>query len=92
MLDAVSTLNRMSAINGSVDAAIAESIKGMLLSLAGTSMPNYLSSIGGGTSVGGDTFYIDKLEFPNANSVDEIREAILTLPNIASQFVGRKSK
>lgn len=92
MLDAVSTLNRMSAINGSVDAAIAESIKGMLLSLAGTSMPNYLSSIGGGTSIGGDTFYIDKLEFPNANSVDEIREAILTLPNIASQFVGRKSK
>ena len=40
----------------------------------------------------GSTFYIDKLEFPNANSVDEIRMAIMSLPNVASQYVNRNVK
>ena len=31
-------------------------------------------------------------EFPNANSVDEIREAILSLPNIASQYSFQNTK
>jgi hypothetical protein len=60
---------------------------------ARTSYRDYINSIGRmAESSTGDTFYIDRLEFPNANSVDEIREAILTLPNIASQFVGRNTK
>lgn len=32
-------------------------------------------------------FNIEKIEFPNATDVDEIREAIITLPNIASQYI-----
>ena len=31
-------------------------------------------------------------EFPNANDVNEIREAILSLPNLASQYIGRNIK
>jgi hypothetical protein len=31
-------------------------------------------------------------EFPNANSVDDIREAILSLPNIASQYANSTLK
>ena len=54
------------------------------------------SSYSGGTrpvqTDTGSTFYIDRLEFPNANSVDEIRMAIMSLPNVASQYVNRNVK
>ena len=71
-----------------------KSVAKMQAAQAINSYKDYINAIGNmaGGPVSGDTFYIDRLEFPNANSVDEIREAILTLPNIASQFVGRNTK
>ena len=53
-------------------------------------------NISGGTSPvqtdTGSTFYINSLEFPNANSVEEIKTAIMSLPNVASQYVNRNVK
>ena len=72
--------------------ALRKSIASMGLDGVRSSYRDYINSIGRMAESTGDTFYIDKLEFPNANNVDEIREAILTLPNIASQFVGRNTK
>ena len=41
------------------------------------------------TNTSNNTFNITA-EFPNANDVDEIREAIMSLPNLASQYLARK--
>lgn len=41
------------------------------------------------SSVGGNTFNITA-EFPNANDVNEIRQAILSLPNLAAQYINKK--
>ena len=38
-----------------------------------------------------DTFNIEA-EFPNAENVNEIKEALLSLPNLASQYIGRNQK
>ena len=75
-----------------MESALHNSINAMRDYETRISYRDYINSIGRMAESTGDTFYIDKLEFPNANSVDEIREAILTLPNIASQFVGRNTK
>ena len=71
-----------------------KSVAKMQAAQAINSYKDYINAIGNmaGGPVSGDTFYIDKLEFPNANSVNEIREAILTLPNIASQYVGKNGR
>ena len=71
-----------------------KSVAKMQAARAINSYKDYINAIGNmaGGPVSGDTFYIDKLEFPNANSVNEIREAILTLPNIASQYVGKNGR
>ena len=71
-----------------------KSVAKMQTAQAINSYKDYINAIGNmaGGPVSGDTFYIDKLEFPNANSVNEIREAILTLPNIASQYVGKNGR
>jgi hypothetical protein len=54
-------------------------------------------SIPNGTTInetnetGGNVFNITA-EFPNANDVNEIREAIMSLPNLASQYIARNVK
>lgn len=53
---------------------------------------NYSAGASSESTNTGTTFYIDRLEFPNANSVNEIKMAIMSLPNVASQYVNRNVK
>ena len=87
-LKATSLLNNISKINGNIEDSIMTSILNMMGALApkvsGFNMDNKSSE------VGGNVFNITA-EFPNANDVSSIKEAILSLPNIASQYVHQRS-
>ena len=87
-LKATSLLNNISKINGNIEDSIMTSILNMMGILApkvaGFNMDNKSSE------VGGNVFNITA-EFPNANDVSSIKEAILSLPNIASQYVHQRS-
>ena len=83
MLQAVQTIRDLTQLNDSISSAIAASIGQMALSL----VANGGGSVNGiGSSNTENQFYITA-EFPNANDVETIREAILTLPNLASQYI-----
>ena len=44
------------------------------------------------TETGTENIFNITAEFPNANDVTSIREAILNLPNMASQYIGKNKK
>ena len=82
----------MTSLNGSINGAISKAIANMAIELGN------VKSAGGGsiltnntTENGGDIFNITA-EFPNANDVNDIREALMSLPNLASQYVNRNLK
>ena len=86
MLDAVAAIRDMTKLNDSIESSIAGSISQMAL--------NLIANKGYGSNIAGDSntenqFYITA-EFPNANDVNTIREAILGLPNIASQYMNQR--
>ena len=85
-LSGINTIRSMVASNGSIEAAVLRAASNMAYSLGNISPGTVYS---GGTTNNNPTENIFNItaEFPNANSVDEIREAILSLPNIASQYV-----
>ena len=82
MLEAVSTIRELANINDSIGASIASSIGAMAINLATKGANNFDV----GSSNTDNQFYITA-EFPNANDVETIREAILSLPNYASQYI-----
>lgn len=90
-LQGISLLRDMTALNGSISGAISNAVMGMAMSLGTVTPSGYSGSSSTETNNGGDTFNITA-EFPNANDVNEIREAILSLPRLASQYIGRNLK
>ena len=91
-LESINTLRDMTSLNGSINGAISKAIANMVIELGN------VKSAGGGsilmnntTENGGDIFNITA-EFPNANDVNDIREALMSLPNLASQYVNRNLK
>lgn len=89
-LSGISMIRDMSSLNGSINNSILKAISNMMLSLSGINT----GLIGGATtdnSSSNTTFNITA-EFPNAENVNDIREAILSLPNLASQFKGQRLK
>ena len=90
LLSGISMIRDMSSLNGSINNSILKAISNMMLSLSGINT----GLIGGATtdnSSSNTTFNITA-EFPNAENVNDIREAILSLPNLASQFKGQRLK
>lgn len=91
MLDAVDTIRDITSLNSSITNSIAKSISGIV---AGTTQHmlnggNITQDIGSG-----EQYVIENInaEFPNAQNVDDIREAIMSLPRLASQYVSRNLK
>lgn len=82
MLSLVDILRRItrSDIESMINASYADSMIGS---------SRFGSIVNSTTSKGGNTFNITA-EFPNANDVEEIRQAILSLPNLATQYVNQK--
>ena len=85
ILDAVKSVRDLNV--SSIDDAIMSGIANMIVKLSTNSIGNIPNSTSTNTS--NNTFNITA-EFPNANDVDEIREAIMSLPNLASQYLARK--
>lgn len=99
VLNKADTENFLSGINmirslvsdtGSIERAVLKAAASMAYSLGNVSV----GSVPGisNTNNSTDNVFNITAEFPNANNVDDIRQAILTLPNIASQFVNSNLK
>lgn len=84
ILSAVDAIRQISSVGSSISASIAQGIAAMFTGIG--SIPSIVS--GGDTSNRQNIFNIEA-SFPNANNVDEIQQAILSLPNLASQYIAR---
>lgn len=92
ILNKEDTKNILAAVNGirqfsSVESAITRGIASMIMNMAGMGVnANYNTNEAKGNQT--EQVFNITAEFPNANNVSEIREAILSLPGLASQQVG----
>lgn len=91
MLKAVSAVRDLSSIQSNIQQAVADSIAKALINIAGLGGASSTYNSSTVDSSQNNVFNINA-DFPNANSVLEIQEAILGLPNAASQAIGRQSK
>ena len=92
ILNKEDTKNILAAVNSirqfsSVESAITRGIASMIMNMAGMGVnANYNTNEAKGNQT--EQVFNITAEFPNANNVSEIREAILSLPGLASQQVG----
>ena len=92
ILNKEDTKNILAAVNGirqfsSVESAITRGIASMIMNMAGMNVKANYNTNEAKENQTKQVFNITA-EFPNANNVSEIREAILSLPGLASQQVG----
>ena len=88
--DTENILNTVQAVRN-IESGIMNKINSMILGLSNLTQTSYIPAIAGGSSTTDNVFNITA-EFPNANDVTSIREAILSLPNIASQYIAENKK
>ena len=87
-LAATDSLRDLVSLDSSIEQTIANAISKMLVSMS-TNNLNNLNSLRNGENNTNNIFNINA-EFPNANDVTEIREAILSLPNLANQYISKQ--
>lgn len=85
ILDAVNTIRELNT--NSVNEAIISGIASMIVGMSKTNVGNISNNTSTNTS---NNIFNITAEFPNANDVNEIREAIMSLPNLASQYLARR--
>ena len=90
ILSAVDTVRQLSSLNNSINQSIMNGIGQMVLNLAELGKHGNYSI--GDNSTSGNTIFEIQANFPNANDVESIREAIMSLPNLASQYIARNKK
>lgn len=88
--DTQNILNIVSMVRG-LEQGIMGKISSMLASLSRLNSNMYIPSITGDNNSSSNVFHITA-EFPNADDVVSIKEAILSLPNIASQYISENKK
>ena len=88
ILNAVAAVREISGIGSSIANTISSGISNLVSGMLGIkpASAGYPSSTTNNNAT--NTFHIHA-EFPNANSVAEIQEAILNLPNLASQYLSK---
>lgn len=91
ILAAVDSIRQIASLGSSISGAIASGIGNMIMSLTGLGNNNYGNLSGNATNEGDNIFNITA-EFPNADSVETIQEAIMSLPTLASQYLSRDRK
>jgi len=89
-LKGITTLRDMTAVNGSIESSIASAVGAMIYKLSGFKTGNISNE--SVTSNNSNNIFNITAEFPNVNNVDDIRQAILSLPNLASQYIGKNVK
>lgn len=92
VLNKEDTSNILAAVNGirqfsSIESAISKGIASMIMNMTGMGVNVNYNTNEAKENQTKQVFNI-QAEFPNANNVSEIREAILSLPGLASQQVG----
>jgi hypothetical protein len=91
-LSGINTIRDLSSsVGGSIQDAVLKAVANTALSLGSIKANGVMGNIANNNSSTDNVFNITA-EFPNANSVDDIREAILSLPNIASQYANSTLK
>ena len=85
----LAAVNTIRGLNDAIEGSIQNRMAGMVAAM-NTLTRNSFSGFGSNSETNNNTFNITA-EFPNANDVNEIREAILSLPNLASQYLGRNN-
>ena len=85
-VSAMRSLTNFEDISNSITASVASLVKKML-GFETNSLKGFFNR-SKDTEAVNNVFNINA-EFPNANNADEIREAILSLPNLASQYLSR---
>ena len=91
ILDAVHTVRGIANIGDSINDSIMNGISQMVLSLM--NLGNYGKGYNLATAEGSqESVFNINANFPNANDVESIREAIMSLPNLASQYIARNRK
>lgn len=91
-LDGINTLRDLSSLNGSITGAITQAVANMAIALGHPKTNISTNSTIKETKQAEENIFNIYADFPNANDVNDIREAILSLPNLASQYVARNYK
>ena len=86
ILSAVKAIRDISGLNNSISETIANSIGGLIVKAISAGGVSNINTNTSNDNSNNSTFNITA-EFPNANDVQTIRDAILSLPNIASQYI-----
>ena len=91
ILSAVDTARNLANLGSSINDSIMNGIGNMILNLM--NLGNYGKGYDIGTNTENqETVFNINANFPNANEVESIREAIMSLPNLASQYIARNRK
>ena len=91
ILNAVDTVRDIANLGTSINQSIMDGIGQMVLSLM--NLGNYGKGYNLATAEGSqESIFNINANFPNANDVESIREAIMSLPNLASQYIARNKK
>ena len=91
ILDAVDTVRSITSLGESINQSIMDKISQMVLNLM--NLGNYGKGYNLATTEGSqESVFNINANFPNANDVESIREAIMSLPNMASQYIARNRK
>lgn len=91
ILNAVDTVRDIANLGTSINESIMNGISQMVLSLM--NLGNYGKGYNLATAEGSqESVFNINANFPNANDVESIREAIMSLPNLASQYIARNRK
>ena len=85
MLDTVNSVRDIAALNNSISDTIANSIGQLIMKTIDAGMGTSINTSTAGNNEN-NVFNITA-EFPNANDVQTIKDAILSLPNLASQYI-----
>jgi hypothetical protein len=88
ILSAVSAVRDMSGLNGMVG----NSISALLEKIGLGDIPKFKGSINNANEENETNVFNINAEFPNANDVNEIREALLSLPRLATQYISNNKK
>lgn len=88
MLNAVSIIRDIANIGNSFASSIASGLRGMVANILGVKSGEIAAAASNENT--NNTFNITA-QFPNANSVAEIQEAILSLPTLASQYLAQRN-
>ena len=87
-LEGINTIRDITSLNGSISNSIAKAVANMMVTLSSKKVGNLNS----GTEENTSNVFNITAEFPNAENVNEIRQAILSLPNLASQYIANNKK